>query len=200
MKLEVSIGEAVDKLSILELKLNKIKNIDKLKEIKKEFDSLSECIKYKNLYIFYYNLLFHINEKIWDYTNLIKDIKLQENTFKNFSELSDTIFLYNQKRFRIKNWFNILVNSNLKEQKSYGETYCKIICSDKELIYQKIPEINYLTVEYDIVIFETSICDIINKEFKQPTIIFTDTNNDNLIIINLKEFNLLDEIRNIFMP
>ena len=69
MKLEVSLGEAIDKYSILELKLKKINDTHKQVEIKKELDALTECVMYKESLSFYYNLLFYINEQIWDMTN-----------------------------------------------------------------------------------------------------------------------------------
>jgi hypothetical protein len=72
MKLEVSIGEAIDKYSILELKLKKIDDEYKKKEIKKELDVLSECLIYKETNEFYYHLLIYVNETIDNNTNKTK--------------------------------------------------------------------------------------------------------------------------------
>lgn len=171
INIQVSVGEAIDKYNILELKLKKITDETKINEIKKEIECLHEYEKYKNLYNFYYKLLLYVNEKIWDMTDIIKTITLNENTITQFSELSNLIFEYNQKRFRIKNWFNLNTNSNLKEQKSYGSTYCKINFENEETMYDKIPEINYLLLEYDNIIVEKTNYELIKTIFNQPTII-----------------------------
>ena len=190
MKVEVSIGEAIDKYSILELKLKKITDENKIVEIKKEMECLNECEKYKKLYTFYYKLLLYVNEKIWDMTDIIKTIVLHENTLTQFSELSNSIFEYNQKRFRIKNWFNLNTNSNLKEQKSYGSTYCKINFQHEETMYDKIPEINYLLLEYDNIIVEKQNYELIKTIFNQPTIIEWTENltSKSIIEIDLNNF------------
>ena len=71
-----------------------------------------------------------INEKIWDFTDIIKTKNIDENSsiddFKEFSIISSKIFELNQQRFRIKNWFNILSGCSIKEQKSYSKSYCSI--------------------------------------------------------------------------
>ena len=174
MNIFVSIGEAIDKLSILELKYKKITDENKRIEIKKEIDCLNQCEKYKNDYPFFYNLLLYINEKIWVMTDKIKTMKPDVDTLDTyiyFAELSSLIFEYNQKRFRIKNWFNNLVNSKLKEQKSYGSTYCTIRFTSEEELLNKIPEINYLLLEYDIIFIEKSNYELFIKTFKQPTVL-----------------------------
>ena len=105
MKIEVSIGEAIDKLSILELKLSRINNEEQQVEIQKEINILEECKNYKNLSDgYYYKLLIYFNEKIWEMTDIIKNMEI---TNPKFSEISNQIFVFNQKRFRIKNVFNI---------------------------------------------------------------------------------------------
>jgi len=169
MNVFVSVGEAVDKLSILELKYKKIADENKRVEIKKEIDCLNQCEKYKNDYSFFYKLLLYINEKIWVMTDKIKTMVPDVDTL-DFAKLSSLIFDYNQKRFRIKNWFNLLVNSELKEQKSYGSTYCNIKFTNEEDVLNKIPEINYLLLEYDIIFIEKS-------NYELFTNIFTPLNN-----------------------
>jgi hypothetical protein len=154
MNVKVSIGEAIDKLSILELKLKKISNNEKRIEIQKEINELQECNIYKTKYGFYYNLLMYINEKIWDLTDTVKTMTIDN---PDFSGISNDIFEYNQKRFRIKNWFNLSTTSNIKEQKSYASTYCKIRIENEDVLYNKIPEINYLLLEYDLVSFDCEL-------------------------------------------
>ena len=174
MILEVSIGEAIDKLSILEIKFEKISDQEKKVEIQKEIDCLQECIIYKNSYKFYYNLLVYVNKKIWDMTNTIKSITPKNS---QFSCISNQIFEFNQKRFRIKNWFNLLTNSDIKEQKNYAQSHCKIFVDNKKVLFNKTPEIFYLCLEHDVTTFETPnthlLIDIQNI-FKIPTIIYDD--------------------------
>jgi hypothetical protein len=195
MKIEVSLGEAIDKLNILELKLKKISNQEKIIEIKKEIDELELCIKYKLKYDFYYNLLTYVNEFIWNATDKIKQMNTND---PYFSILSNNIFEYNQKRFRIKNWFNILESSNIKEQKSYNSTYINIYIDSIEMIYNKIPEINFLLLEYDIVYFNSnsneSIINTMKNIFKQPNLLYNESDNN---YINIEQFTL-NENRDIY--
>jgi hypothetical protein len=169
MKVEVSIGEAVDKLSILELKMKKITNENKKIEIQKEINVLSECEEYKSKYDFYYSLLMYVNEKIWDMTDVIKSITVDDS---QFSHISNQIFEFNQKRFRIKNWFNLLTVSNIKEQKSYSSSHCKIIVDNEDVFFDKLAEINYLSIEYDVLTFESPIISTVKDFLKIPTVIY----------------------------
>jgi len=169
MKIEVSIGEAIDKLSILELKMKKISDENKKIEIQKEINVLQECETYKSKHDFYYNLLMYVNEKIWDMTDIIKSIHIED---PQFSHISNKIFEFNQKRFRIKNWFNLLTDSNLKEQKSYACTHCRIVVDDENVFFNKLPEINYLAIGYDVLTFESPLISTIQEFLKIPTILY----------------------------
>jgi hypothetical protein len=165
MKIEVSIGEAIDKYSILELKMKKITDKNKQLEILKEIDVLSECLIYKKQFLFYYNILVYVNEKIWDMTDIIKTITPDN---PEFSHWSHQIFEFNQKRFRIKKWFNLMTNSNIKEQKSYASNHCKIVINKEQDIYDNIAKINYLSLDYDAITFESPFVSTIQKLFKLP--------------------------------
>ena len=85
MKIEVSIGEAIDKLSILEIKMKKIEDENKKIEIQKEINVLHDCESYKSKNEFYYNLLVYVNEKIWDMTDIIKSITVDDPQFSLIS-------------------------------------------------------------------------------------------------------------------
>jgi hypothetical protein len=190
MKVEVSIGEAIDKLNILELKCKKITDEFKIIEIKKEIEELSECLIYKQSNEFYYNLLTYVNESIWDMTNDIKNRTIHD---PQFAIISNNIFEFNQKRFRIKNWFNILEMSVIKEQKSYASNHCKIVIEDEQTIFDKIAEINYLSLEYDTILFETPYLDIIKSIFTIPTII-DDSTIPPSITIHLHTFTISESV------
>jgi len=194
MLLEVSFGEAIDKYSILEIKKKNITDKYKLIEINKELETLHICKEYIEKQQFLYNLLIYINSEIWDTTNVIKYTNID---YKNYSILSQSIFELNQKRFRLKNFFNILFTSNLKEQKSYSSTYCKITINNIETIYDKIPEINFLSIEYDYIMFEENYLSSIKNFFNQPNII--PLNNDNIFNeIILEDYNIKTELINTF--
>jgi hypothetical protein len=192
MKIEVSLGEAIDKYSILELKLQKITDESKLIEIKKEVDELYHyCNPYILSFAFFYKLLKNVNCAIWDLTNIIKSINVSD---PQFAIVSNEIFEMNQKRFRIKNWFNVITDSTLKEQKSYNSTYFKITIENLDEMYHKIPEINCLSLEFDYLIIDTPHAEIIKKIFKQPTILlnYSDINiqSQNITFIQLNDNSL----------
>ena len=113
--LETSLGEALDKLSILEIKVEKIG--DKRKEdCKKEYNILYESLKqYIVQFPYHYRILKEINLTIWN---------LQENIHKD-KDLTNTygqILKENDRRFRLKKKINHISSSNLKEQKGYSKT------------------------------------------------------------------------------
>lgn len=173
MKVEVSVGEVIDKLSILELKYKKILNVDKRAEIKNEIDILlseKECVERKCANPFYYKLLMYVNEKIWDMTDVVKKTAVED---PNFAIVSNQIFNFNQKRFRIKNWFNLITNSNIKEQKSYSTKCCHVVIENADVFYAKLNEINFLSIEYDFIMFSIQNMDasIVKNIFGFPTIV-----------------------------
>ena len=96
MLIEVSDGELLDKYSILEIKKELIKNENKLFEITKELEALSEAVILKNENIYYYNILKYINKKIWFYTDEIKSLHY---TNDNYAKISSIIFDLNQDIF-----------------------------------------------------------------------------------------------------
>jgi len=198
--IEVSIGEIIDKYSILELKNKYIKDPSKLSEIQKEIKLMENFVLFVKKTHFY-KLLLHINERIWLDTDKIKklNVKLDENYKDLYIELSNKIFENNEKRFRLKNYFNIIESSNIKECKSYQDNKCFIIINNQHEIYDKIPEINYLCISYDMIYFKNIYKDIIRKIFKNPNIFFTDNVNlDICINYDLSSYNINDDIRDIF--
>ena len=160
MRLEVSVGEAIDKLSILEIKLSKITDEQQRNEIQKEINALSECLQHKHTYEFYYNILMYVNERIWTMTD---DIKQMTPNDPSFAHIANKIFEFNQKRFRIKTRFNLLTSSNIKEQKSYAASHCQIDIDSEDTFFKKVPEIHYLSIEYDVITFSGKYLLDLNK-------------------------------------
>jgi hypothetical protein len=199
MKIDVSIGEIIDKYSILEIKLKNISDAYKLEEIKKEILILSEFKEYINKQLVLYNILIYINIEIWNMTNKIKSLNVQD---LSYPIISNKIFEFNQKRFRIKKFLNIIFSSEIKEQKSYSESFCKIIVNNDETIYSKISEINFLSTEYDYIIFDEIYKDILSKIFVQPNILISSDLILNELeiknIITLDEFIIDNKLKDIF--
>ena len=201
--IDVSIGEIIDKYSILELKKKYITNTISLSEIQKELFLFNKYNEIKNNYVFFYKILLHINENIWLDTDKIKQMDINDSDPDNilkFALLSNNIFINNQKRFRLKNYFNQLTDSNINEQKSYNKTCCYIDIHDDETIYDKISEINYLFLEYDLLYFNMKYSTIITNIFMNPNKSFTESESEsnfdiNVKIIKLNEYIIEDELR-----
>ena len=120
---EISAGELVDKITILEIKKNKISNENKLKEIDKELNSLNDTmnkiILEKSKILGYKNLLKEINQKLWHIEDS-KRIAEKNNDFgKEFIELARNVYKFNDERAKIKFAINSALGSNIKEVKSY---------------------------------------------------------------------------------
>ena len=196
-KIKVSVGEAVDKLSILDIKYRRIEDPSKKFEIKKEMDGLEICRNIINAFPLYYTLLIYVNEKIWDMTDRIKSITIEH---PEFARISNDIFEYNQKRFRIKNWYNLSSSSNIKEQKSYAIKQCKIFISNIDVFQDKIPEIHNLALDYDSITIISNANDKIKNELNIPTIHYAEA--DDLQIektIYLDNYEVEDkEVRTLF--
>ena len=126
MKIEVSNGELLDKISILELKLDKIKNKDKLVNIQKEFDELNPlCNELFRIYggelQVHYLELAKINGELWDIEDWIRDCEREKRFDKEFVELARSVYITNDKRSEVKKIINILTGSGLVEEKSYKD-------------------------------------------------------------------------------
>jgi hypothetical protein len=204
--LKVSHGEIIDKCSILDLKLKYIKDEKKILEIKREKEEiLSINIDIKK-YEYFYKLLLHINELIWLDTDIIKSMTIENKEYENilkFSEVSNRIFVNNQKRFRLKNYFNVLQQSHINEQKSYSQNTCFIQISNEEDIYNKISELNYLFISYDVVYISSEYIETIKKLFLNPNIEFVSflyiKHNEpfnNIKVYDITAFNINDDVKN----
>ena len=122
---EISAGELLDKLSILEIKLNKIKNPSLLEEIKKEYNSLSEAknknINFSNEIKILYKNLKEINEKLWKIEDEIRLCEKSSEFKDKFIQLARDVYFTNDKRSKTKLEINKILNSNIKEIKLYTE-------------------------------------------------------------------------------
>ena len=120
---EISAGELLDKLSILEIKLNKIKDLSFLQEVKKEYDILiktkNDNIKSPNKIDILYKNLKEINEKLWKIENEKRLCEKNSDFNDKFIQLARNVYIENDKRSKIKLEINKVLGSNIKEVKQY---------------------------------------------------------------------------------
>ena len=124
MKIEVSTGEILDKVSILELKMKNIDNKDKLINVKKEFYELSPLTEklfddYGSELQLKYLELANINTKLWIIEDNIRECEKNKNFGEYFVELARDVYITNDKRCDVKKEINILTESGFIEEKSY---------------------------------------------------------------------------------
>ena len=122
---EISAGELLDKLTILEIKLYKIDNLEKKKVIREEIKALKEVADKlvdwnKNTDItLLYSKLRTTNEKLWVIEDKIRIHEKEKNFDKEFIELARKVYLNNDKRSKIKSDINKTLGSNIVEIKQY---------------------------------------------------------------------------------
>tara|TARA_B100000767_G_C19594137_1_gene462720 strand:+ start:360 stop:755 length:396 start_codon:yes stop_codon:yes gene_type:complete len=120
---EISAGELLDKITILEIKKEKINNTEKLKDVEKELKSLNDTFEKfipqnSNIQMLISELK-NINLKLWDIEDG-KRLAEKNNDFdKKFIELARCVYKFNDVRAQIKLKINNELGSNLKEVKSY---------------------------------------------------------------------------------
>ena len=123
ISIPISPGELLDKLTILEIKLERIKDKEKLTNVSYEYDSLktivqrdiSQSSKLKTLY----QELKLINETLWDIEDDIRDCERDQDFSDTFVQLARSVYITNDKRASLKKDINTYLGSNLVEEKSY---------------------------------------------------------------------------------
>lgn len=125
VKIPVSVGELVDKITILEIKNKKIKDIKKLSNIKLELKLLNEFFRKKKLNTKLIkklkNYLYNVNLKLWNVEDKLRDHEYKNKFNQNFVMLARKVYFLNDKRSKIKKDINESVGSKIIEEKSYKE-------------------------------------------------------------------------------
>mgnify|MGYP001237014476 FL=1 len=120
---EISAGELIDKITILEIKKAKIVNKDKSIEIEKELFSLNETMKKfipdHSKILKFKNNLKEINLKLWDIEDGKRSAEKNNDFGEKFVELARKVYKFNDERAKIKLAINNALGSNIKEVKSY---------------------------------------------------------------------------------
>ena len=120
---EISAGELIDKITILEIKKEKISNKEKLVEVNKELNSLNETLKKsinnESKISSFKNDLKNINLKLWDIEDGKRSAEKNNKFDEKFIELARSVYKFNDERAKIKLAINNALGSNIKEVKSY---------------------------------------------------------------------------------
>jgi hypothetical protein len=124
MKVEVSNGELLDKISILELKMKNIKDTIKLGNVYQEFNELNPLAeelfnKYDSDLQNHYIGLAEINAKLWEIEDEIRECERNKDFGPKFVELARSVYITNDKRCEVKKIINIITKSGFIEEKSY---------------------------------------------------------------------------------
>ena len=122
----ISVGELIDKITILQIKKEKITNLEKVKKVSYELQLLENILnsfekskinELENLMI----KLKKINQKLWVIEDDIRLLEKNKKFDNNFIELARSVYITNDERFEIKNKINRLFSSDIEEVKSYEE-------------------------------------------------------------------------------
>ena len=120
---EISPGELLDKISILEIKLEKVEDKKSQEEIKREYKILKEIQtssikmtdKIKNLI----QSVKNVNIELWDIEDKLRIYEKNRDFGKNFIELARGVYFKNDERAKLKNKINEILESNIREIKQY---------------------------------------------------------------------------------
>ena len=120
---EISAGELFDKITILEIKKEKIKNKEKLSDVEKELSSLNDTVKKfihdQGSISKHINDLKEINLKLWDIEDNKRTAEKEKKFDEKFIELARNVYKFNDERAKIKLAINTTLGSNIREVKSY---------------------------------------------------------------------------------
>jgi hypothetical protein len=122
MKIEVSIGEIVDKLSILQIKTTHIKDDEKLNNVKKEYDYLYDIVfnEMKIEQSDFFDMVV-INQELWKIEDDIRDKERNKEFDDEFIRLARAVYVTNDKRAEVKKSINLKYGSLFVEEKSYQQ-------------------------------------------------------------------------------
>ena len=175
MYLPVSLGEAMDKLTILDIKLDKIKDNRRI-DVQNEYDLLYEklnhgLIKHEDLY----QSMKKVNLMIWNMMDVLRDGNVDD---EEYLKVCKECVEYNDIRFRVKNKINYASKSSLKEQKSYKVNRLLIELSDNIAnVEDFVRPIKYYSLFYDEIVIKHRDNSLLKPQFQyDPTIAFIAAN------------------------
>ena len=121
MKIEVSLGEVVDKVTILEIKTEKFKNSEKLENVKKEYKILKKSMENAGITTdsHEFQRLKKVNLKLWHIEDDIRIEEANQRFGEKFIELARSVYFENDRRAALKKEINLKYGSELIEEKEY---------------------------------------------------------------------------------
>lgn len=124
MKIEVSNGDILDKMSILVIKFMRISDADKIKNVRSEMISImtvfTNLVRNDACAVEYIDLLY-VNSKLWEIEDEIRVLEKSKDFGERFVELARSVYIMNDERARIKKRINKITNSDIVEEKSYSD-------------------------------------------------------------------------------
>jgi hypothetical protein len=192
--LPVSLGESIDKLTILDIKLSNITD-DRRIDVQKEYDLIYEKVKdFVKRYSGLYESMKKVNLLLWEFMDVLRDGIITDD---EYSKLSRKTIEFNDIRFRIKKKINLVSGSLLKEQKGYKVTRILVDISDSiRSVDQFVRPIQYYSMLYDQVIVRYS--GSLKHMFSDDTIVVVDTVQDDMEFKLQFKFETADNILDIF--
>jgi hypothetical protein len=115
----VSLGELIDKITILEIKSERITSLEALQNINKELGTLRR-IRVPDVDPKLMDELKEVNEQIWDVEDELRQCEREKNFGPDFVGMARSVYMHNDKRAAIKRRINLKYNSEFKEEKSYS--------------------------------------------------------------------------------
>ncbi|MGE0757433.1 MAG: DUF6165 family protein [Pirellulaceae bacterium] len=123
VSIEVSPGELIDKITILEIKSSRMRDLDKLRNVRKELETLTasrdRAIPASARLTELCQMLKQVNEELWRIEDEIRDCERRRDFGPEFIELARSVYHRNDRRSSIKRDINELLGSQLVEEKSY---------------------------------------------------------------------------------
>ncbi len=125
LQIPVAPGELIDKLTILEIKLARITDPDKLANVRREYTLLTAVWKNAGQeteeVTGLRSELLAVNHRLWDIEDAIRDCERNKEYGERFVELARSVYVQNDKRAEIKKRINLELGSSIVEEKSYAE-------------------------------------------------------------------------------
>lgn len=124
MIIEISVGEAFDRLTILKIKSERIKDESKLANVMKEYFYLQTLLK-EELDVTEENddfkRLLQINETLWNVEDLLREFEQKQSFEYDFIKLARSVYVLNDERAKVKKEINVAYGSQFVEEKSYNQ-------------------------------------------------------------------------------
>jgi len=124
VSIKISPGELIDKITILEIKLERIKDSSKLENVKREYEILTATgngvLETSSQLVGLSAELKTVNERLWEIEDDIRQYERDKDFSEKFIELARSVYVVNDERSRLKREINDLLGSSLIEEKSYA--------------------------------------------------------------------------------